>query len=180
MKCCDITEIYQRSLRGDLSRKERSILENHFAECKVCRETYKLDNVIITGLKKAEPVVPGKDFSAKVFKRLHLYELPGDKYFLQDMILYAAAVLSFIAISFFTFGYMDSIQSGLSGLTLNASGSISEILHQIVEKVTNTLIPGELVNSSSLIIWMILMVLPGAVFFAFALFFQNSTFLFRK
>ena len=70
MNCNEITEIYIKSLRADLSSEESALLDGHLKICSECRQALKWDSVIAEALLENEQIIPKENFTAEVCRQI--------------------------------------------------------------------------------------------------------------
>lgn len=70
MTCSEITDIYLKSLRSDISPEESALLNEHINSCTECRQAFAWDSVIAGAVRKDLETVPDEAFVSKICREI--------------------------------------------------------------------------------------------------------------
>jgi len=181
MNCEDITELYLKSLRTELSFDESKLLEEHLSSCGKCRNELKWDSAIISAVRRAQQTIPHENFVSEVCKQLPLPNLSNEPYYTRFMIFSAVMAAAGVVMAVLWSLLGNNIDFGLLEMPFKYFVSV-------INKIQSfhiTLPESSLIQEIQTIVppnftWLIWIVFAGSIYFIVSMLFPIFTYSYNK
>jgi len=111
MECKDVEKLMDAFIDNTINEDKRNEVNNHMAQCNVCRKDYNLTKASIEALSNAKTLPPPEDMWKKTNKKIMERQAKPSGFFLKPILL--PATLSIFILCFISIFFINNYKNNL-------------------------------------------------------------------